>query len=124
MRHTFLLRVVRALLLLEALRTALWISHLLAGLPGRDLVAVILIVLRAAVGTMQLVSFMLLLRVIPAGRRLAIWSLGCSAVLTTIELGWRLTPTNTDPTYRWWLVAGYWGYAAGAIWVLRARRTD
>jgi hypothetical protein len=42
-----------------------------------------------------------------------------SAVLLTIETGWRLTPTDLDPTWRWPLVAAYWVYALGAVYALR-----
>ena len=61
---------------------------------------------------------MLLLREADAGRRAGRWSLIASALLTPLEIGWRLVPTNTDPTYRWALVAGYWVYAMAAWRVL------
>jgi hypothetical protein len=39
-----------------------------------------------------------------------------SAVLTTLELGWRLAPSNLDPAWRWPVVVGSWIYAA--VWLM------
>jgi hypothetical protein len=124
MRRQLLIRVIRALLLLEALSTALWIAGLFRGIAAREPATIALIVLRAGVATVQLVSFMLLLRESPAGRRVAAVSLLASAVLIVPEIGLRLVPTNSEPTFRWWFVAGYCGYAAAALGVLGGGRTS
>jgi hypothetical protein len=121
MPHALLVRLVRALLLLEALTTALWMSSILSGLAARDGATILLILLRGGVAVLQLIGFMLLVRDAATGRRIAIWSLALSAALIAPELGWRLTPTNTDPTYRWPIVVGYWVYATAAILILKKR---
>jgi len=123
MLRPLLVRVVRALLLLEALSGGLWIARLLPGLPARAGVTSMLVLLRAAISVAQLASFILLLRQNSAGLRWGRFSLLASALLIIPEIGWRLAPTNTDPTYRWHFVAVYWIYAAVGWMVLREPRS-
>ena len=71
-------------------------------------------------GALQIVAAWMLLKDSLGGRRLATATLAASAALVTFETGWRLVPTNLDPTYGWWLVGAYWLYAAVAMVMLRA----
>jgi hypothetical protein len=123
MLRPLFVRVVRALLLLEALSGALWIARLLPGLPARAGVTSMLVLLRAAISVAQVASFILLVRQNSAGLRWGRVSLLASALVIVPELGWRLAPTNTDPTYRWHYVAAYWMYAAVGWMVLRDRHS-
>jgi hypothetical protein len=119
MRTRLLVRLVRVLILLEGVTGGLWIARLLSTLTARGAGVVLLIGLRGLVSVVQMVSFMLLVKDSVEGRRLGIWSLVCSAILMVPEIGWRLAPTNTDPTFRWGLVGAYWVYAAAAVIVLK-----
>jgi len=121
MLRPLFVRIVRALLLVEALSGAVWLARLLPGLPVRAGVTSMLILLRAAISVAQVASFILLARQSSAGRRWGRFSLLASALLIVPELGGRLAPTNTDPTYRWHFVAAYWIYAAVGWMVLRER---
>jgi hypothetical protein len=55
---------------------------------------------------------------------LARWALGLSAALLALEIGFHLSPSNLDPTYRWPLVWAYAVYALVAIFVLRPKSPD
>jgi hypothetical protein len=105
----------------EGLYTALWLAGLLPGLVRRDGLTLLLVIVRASVGALQIVAAWMLMKDSPSGRPLGIATLAASAALITFETGWRLVPTNLDPTYAWWLVGGYWLYAAVAITTLRDR---
>jgi hypothetical protein len=102
----------------EGLYTGLWLAGLLPGLVSRAPLTVLLVVVRAGVGALQIVAAWMLMRDSPSGRPIAIATLAASAMLITFETGWRLVPTNLDPTYAWWLVAAYWIYAVVAIAML------
>ena len=118
-----LTRTLSLLLLLEALNTVLWIAGLLESLPTRGPLVLSLLGLRAATGALQMVGGALLVGRRPPGPGLATIALLASAVLTTCEIGLRMAPSNLDPTFRWWVVWGYWIYAAAAIILLRAARS-
>ena len=114
--------IVSGLLILEGVRSGLWIAALLPSLGVRDRTTVVLVCLRAAASAIQMVSGVLLRLGRMSAPALARTALLASAVLMPLELGLRLVPTNMDPTYRWWLVAAYGVYAGSAIWYLgRAR---
>ncbi len=110
--------VVSGLLMLEAVQSALWIAALLPSLGVRDRTTVALVCLRAAVSGTQMVGGVLLRLGRTAAPVLARSALLASAALMPFETGWRLVPTNLDPTYRWWLVAAYGIYAGSAVWYL------
>jgi predicted membrane channel-forming protein YqfA (hemolysin III family) len=109
---------ISGLLILEAAQSALWIARLLPSLGVRDRTTVALVCLRAAISGMQMVSGVLLRIGRLSAPAVARSALLASASLMPFEMGWRLVPTNLDPTYRWWITAGYAMYAAGAIWYL------
>lgn len=116
-----MLRVVLApLLIVEALMTSLWIARHLPGLMARDSVTVVLLAIRAMVGALALVSGMWLIERRPIGAATARVTLVASAALTTLELGWRLAPSNLDPAWRIPVIAGSWIYAL--MWGLVLRR--
>jgi hypothetical protein len=119
MRH-----ILAILLMLEGLSTGLWVTGLLPTLVVYDAVALALIALRALVGVLAFASGWWLLSRRPLGVVMARWALLLSAVLTTVEIGGRLAPSNLDPAFRWWYVTAHWVYAvAGTWWLTRAART-
>src|SRR6476646_6093150 len=103
-----MLRVVALLLIAEGVWTLMWLTQLLSSLGWRDKSSVALILARGVVGAMQLTTGWALASRRPSALALARWVLLVSAGLLTIEIGWRLTPTDLDPTYRWPLVLAYW----------------
>jgi hypothetical protein len=105
-------------LLVEGLSSAVRVAGLVGGLGGHDAVAVLLVFLRLLVGMMQFTGGWLLAARRPPGDLVARLAFPASAVLTTLETGLRLAPTNADPTYRWLTVGIYWIYAAGMMWLV------
>ena len=118
-----LLRVLAFLLIAEGVWTLVWFTQLLSSLGWRDKSSVVFILARGLVGAVQLSTGWGLASRRPSSAALARWVLLVSAVLLTIEIGWRLTPTDLDPTWRWPLVLAYWVYALGAVYAL-IRATD
>ena len=116
------MRLLALLLIAEGTWSAFSIATLLPTLaiyPGR---VVALLALRAAVAAAECSGGWSLATHGRAGPALARWALAASAILTTFEVGWRLTPTDLWPGYRWYYVCGYWLYAAAAGGYLYARR--
>src|SRR5438552_3312803 len=111
--------IVSGLLILEAVESALWVARLLPSLGVRDRTTVALVCVRAAISSVELVSGVLLRLGRISAPVLARAALLASASLMPFEVGFRLVPTNLDPTYRWWIVAAYAVYAGRAIWYLR-----
>jgi hypothetical protein len=115
-------RLVAGWFLLEAVGTAVWIATLLPTMADRDLGTWILVGARGGVGALEMaVGVMLgdLRAAVPAN---ALWLPIASAALVVFEVGFRLAPTNLDPTFRWWFVGAY-GMAAALIagWLSQRR---
>jgi len=96
--------------------TSVWIARHLSGLMARDAVTIAVVAARGLVGALALVSGMWLIERRPIAIVSARVTLVASAVLTTLELGWRLAPSNLDPAWRWPVGAGSWIYAA--LWLI------
>jgi hypothetical protein len=111
--------IVAGLLILEAVQSALWITRLLPSLAVRDRTTIALVVLRAAISALQMVAGVQLRANRMSAAPLARATLLASAALIPFEIGWRLAPTNLDPTYRWWVVGAYLVYAAAAVRYLK-----
>src|SRR5262245_5912461 len=112
------MRILALLLIAEGVWTLVWLTQLLSSLGWRDKSSVAAILARGIIGAMQLSTGWGLASRRPSAVSLARYVLLLSAVLLTIEIGWRLTPTDLDPTYRWLVVLVYWVYASAAIWYL------
>jgi hypothetical protein len=115
-------RLVAGWFFVEAVATAIWIAELLPSMTSRDLVVWTLVTLRGGVGVTEFSIGTTL-----GNARAAIPAAApgvpiASALLAVVEIGFRLAPTNLDPTYRWWLVAAYaTGASALALWLARQR---
>ncbi len=120
----FVSRIVALLFLVEAALTIAWLTSLLSTIRIYGGVTLTLMAARAVVAALQFSGWMLLSRAQGAsaaprpGIPIAGIAIIASALLTTVEVGWRLTPSNLDPTFRWPFIAGYWVYAAAVIGVL------
>lgn len=101
--------------------TSAWIARHLPGLTSRAGVTIVIVAARAIVGALGLVSGMWLIERRPIAIVTARVTLVASAVLTTLELGWRLAPSNLDPAWRVPFIAGSWIYAL--VWLLVLRRS-
>jgi hypothetical protein len=79
----------------------------------------LVVVARAVVGALQLISGWLLFGARPPAVPIARIAVVSSAVVTTVGIGGRLAPTDLDPAFRWYAVAAYWAYALGLRWLLK-----
>lgn len=116
------MRVLRLLppflLIAEAVGSALRLAQLAGTLVVYGPVALGLLALRGLVAAVQLTTGWQLLSGRATAAPLARMAVLASAVLTALETGFRLAPTNIDPSLRWYLVAAYWLYAAAMAWAL------
>jgi hypothetical protein len=119
MLRRLFLTILPTLLLLEGALSGLWIWNLLPGLAGRDALTLSLIAGRALVSVAQMVSFWCLRTRRPFAATLTTRTLLAAGVLMTCETGLRLSPTNLDPSFRWYVVVGYWAYVAVAFSTVR-----
>lgn len=113
------IRLIGCLLIAEGVSTLFWLVMLLPSLGWRDRSSVAVIVARALIGALQLVSGWGLGARNASAPALARWALLLSAALLVLEIGGRMSPSNLDPTYRWPLVGAYGVYAFVAAVVLR-----
>ncbi len=119
-----MLRVLGFLLIAEGVSTLFWLVMLLPSLGWRDRSSVAVIVVRGVIGALQLVSGWGLASRNASAPALARWALGISAALLALEIGFHLSPSNLDPTYRWPLVWAYAAYALVAIVILRPKSDE
>lgn len=113
------------LLILEGLASGVWVAGLISALPGHGPITIVLVLVRGVLGSVLFMfGWLLLTGRLPAAA-LAQAALMAAGVMTTLETGFRLVPSNSDPTYRWVLVGVYWAYALGMSWYIGrlARRT-
>lgn len=115
------IRLLAFLLIAEGVSTLFWLVMLLPSLGWRDRSSVAVIIVRGVIGALQLVSGWGLASRSASAPTLARWALGLSAALLALEIGFRLSPSNLDPTYRWPLVWAYASYAFVAIVILRRK---
>src|SRR5260221_13757641 len=124
MAARILTRVIAFLLVLESSMAALWIAGLLPTLAIRGWRTSLLVGCRAGVSACELSGAVSLYGRRGPGPTLSSWALLASAILTTFELGWGLTPTDLDFPFRWWFFGVYWIYASVAsAWLLSRPRT-
>jgi hypothetical protein len=107
--------IVGLTLVAESALTALWLTGLLPTLAVYDGLTLALIVLRVIVALVEFAAGVMLLRRQAPGPLFARGALLVSAPLLTAEIGFRLTPSNLFPDYRWPVVAAYWVYAVVAL---------
>jgi len=116
-------RLIAFALIAEALFSALRLATLLPQLGIYDPLAIGLIVARGALGALQFTGGWMLANHRPAGPVLARWALAGGAVLTVLDVGFRLAPSNVYYWYRWQYTGAYLAYAAMAIAVLSRYRS-
>jgi hypothetical protein len=118
-------RLVGFLLLFEAALTIAWLTSLLSTMRVYGALTIVLMAARAVVGALQFVAWVLLSRTTrgagtlpPSAVPIARAAVSASAVLFVAEVGFRLSPSNLDPTFRWMYVLAYWLYAGVVLAVL------
>ena len=115
-------RLLATLLIAESMFGGLRVAGLVSRLSGYDEVAVALIVARGFLGTLQFVGGWLLANRRPQAFVLAPWALVGGAILTPLDVGLGLAPTDVYPWLRWQVTLGYDIYAlAGAAFLWRQR---
>lgn len=117
-----MIRIAAFLLIIDALLTGVWLANLLPVLGAYDLVVIGLLIARGLTAAALFMGGWLLLGNRPAATAIARGALLVSAALITIEIGFRLSPSNLDPTFTWPFVVLYWLYALVVRWYL-GRRT-
>ena len=105
------------LLLLEGLSTGLRTATRLPTIVVYPWIAIAFVGVRLGVALQQFTAGWMVIGGRMPGPRLARWAYAQSAVLVTLEIGFRFAPTNIFPSYRWWFVAAYWAYAVAGILV-------
>jgi hypothetical protein len=115
--------ILPTLLLLEAALSALWIWGLVPGFPARDMATIAIVSTRGVVSVFQMVSSWCLRTGRPFAATLTQRTLVAAGLLMTLEIGFRLAPTNLDPTFTWHVVIAYWAYVALAVLTLRTKLT-
>jgi hypothetical protein len=121
---SLLVRLLASLLIAESMFGALRVAGLVSRLSGYDAVAVALILARGLLGALQFVSGWLLANRRPQGFALAPWAFVGSAILTPLDVGLGLAPTDVYPWLRWQVTAAYDAYALAAaafVWWRRPR---
>jgi hypothetical protein len=104
-------------LFVEAFSTVSRLAALLPVLGVYGPVALVVLAARGLAGALQVTGAWLLFSGQPPAAPIARAALLLSAIVTTLETGFRLAPSNADPSLRWWLVAIYWAYAIGLAFV-------
>lgn len=98
------------------------LAGLVPRLEGHDAVAVLLILLRGGLNTVQFAGGWLLARRRPQGPPIACAAFLAGACLTLFDVGLGLAPSSVYPWLRWQVTGAYCAYALAAAWFLRARR--
>ena len=115
-----MIRIAAFLLIAEGLLEALWLANVVPVIAAHGPLTVVLLIARGLVAAALLMSgWQILGSRLPAAA-IARGALIASAVLITLEIGMRLSPSNLDPTFRWPVVVAYWGYAIVLRRVLRS----
>jgi hypothetical protein len=110
------------LLIIDALLTGVWLANQLPMIAAHDPLVIVLLLARSLTAAALFMGGWLLLGDRPAAAPIARSALLVSAALITVEIGFRQTPSNLDPTFRWPVVVLYWLYALAIRWYL-GRRT-
>jgi len=115
-----LANLLALLLIVEAFGTAHALAQILPNFATYRGWTLPLLAARVIVAAVQFAAAMKLWREDATGLAFARAAVLASAILLTFEIGWRMSPTNSDPTFRWWFVGGYWVYA-GVVTAIVAR---
>jgi hypothetical protein len=116
--------LIALLLIAEAAWTLSRVAGLVYTIAAYDPIAILLIAARAIVAAMQASGGALVLQRRPPAAAIARTALLASAMLRTLEAGFRLAPSGVPSFWRWEIVTAYWMYAlAGAWWLSRPRRS-
>jgi len=103
--------LVCLLLILDGLLAGLWVAARLPTLGVHGPVTIAFILARGFAAAALLAGGWLLLQRRPPGTPIARAALVAAASLYTVDVAFRLSPTNLDPTFRWVPVVAYWVYA-------------
>jgi hypothetical protein len=115
---------VSLLFLAESFLAALYLSQLIADLPGHDAAVVAVILARGVVGALQFTAGWLLRARRATGIVVARWALVCAATWVLLAVGLDLAPTSVYPWWRWQATAAYGLYAAALFLTLNRFSKD
>jgi len=118
---SLVVRLLAFLLIAEALLAGVRVAEFVPRLGGYDLVALILILARGALGALQFTAGWLLATKRPQGFALGQAAFVAAAVLTVFDVGLGLAPTGVFVWLRWQVAMCYAAYAIAAAIFLRTR---
>jgi hypothetical protein len=108
--------VVASCLVVEVVVTGSWLASALPMLPVYGWLTLMMIAARVTATAIQSAAIYGLVEHNATGPGLCAIAFPTSAVVLTLELGARLTPSNVFPSHRWPIVGMYWLYAvAGTL---------
>jgi hypothetical protein len=113
--------ICAVLLIVEGLSSALRTAMRLQVIIVYPWVTVLFTAMRLVVAVQQFTAGWLALGNRPPSSVIARWAYLQSATLLTFELGFRFSPTNVFPAYRWWFVGAYWIYVLIGIAIFRPK---
>lgn len=116
--------LVATALVVDGLLSALWVARLVPVVAAYDPLVLLLILARGLVSALLITAGSMLFRAAPPGPLFARSAVLTSALLLTLEIGFRLSPSSLFPSYRWPAVAGYWAYAGAIALSLRSRSSS
>ena len=101
--------------------TGLWFSALADSFGGRDTTSMIAIVARLALGALSVAGGWLVSQRRPAGVPIATTALMLLALLSLIDAGTAVLPSNLDPSFRW---PAAWLQVTGALVAIAVLRRE
>jgi hypothetical protein len=119
---TIVTRILAFLLIAEAMFAGLRLAGLVPQLAAYDAVAVALILARGLLGALQFAGGWMIASRRAQGLVLGQWAFIGGALLTLLDVGLNLAPTDVYPWYRWHVTVAYGLYAAVGWQVLHHAR--
>lgn len=117
-----LVRFLAFLLIAEALFAGARVTQFVPRLGGYDPIAAVLILSRGLLGALQFTAGWLLATRRPPGLALGQAAYVAAAILTAIDVGMGLAPTEVYAWIRWQVTLVYAMYAIAAAMFLRTQR--
>lgn len=114
--------LIALFLLVDVIDTIVWLDGIIPEARGLGWLALALVLARALVGSVEGMAAWLLIRREPPARLLASAGLAGAAILTTLNVGLGLAPSDIPPGTRAVVVGVYWGAAAVGAGLLFLRR--
>ncbi|HUF47674.1 MAG TPA: hypothetical protein VMM93_07645 [Vicinamibacterales bacterium] len=117
-------RAAGVLLVVDGAGAAMTLAMLLSVIATHQPTAIVMVIVRAVAGAIELVGGMLLLQAREPGVTVARTGAVAAAVAGTLGIGLRLAPSSLDPSMRMPVVVGYWLFAVVVVGLTRQGPRD